>query len=240
MSALPKTKHYITPEEYLAFERKCIDQKHEYFDGEIFPMGEYYEIKKETMNTALKIKPYLTPEEYLAFERECIDQKHEYFDGEIFAMSGASRRHNLISFALAGIFYTQFNGRNCEAYIGDMRVKIPESELYTYPDIVLVCGEPEFEDQVFDTLLNPVVIIEVLSKSTENYDRGKKFENYRKIKSLQEYILVSQEEIHIEHYQRQDNNSWTFKEYTLSEEKIILSSINAQLILADVYAKIIF
>jgi Uma2 family endonuclease len=187
-----------------------------------------------------KTKHYITPEEYLIFERECIDQKHEYFDGEIFAMSGASRRHNLISISITGNLYSQLRDRDCEMYAADMRVKIPETELYTYPDIVVVCGEPEFEDQVFDTLLNPVVIIEILSKSTENYDRGKKFENYRKIKSLQEYLLVSQEEIHVEHYQRQDNNSWTFREYALPEEKIILSSINAQLTLADIYAKITF
>ncbi len=192
------------------------------------------------MSALPKTKHYITPEEYLAFERECIDQKHEYFDGEIFAMSGASFRHTLISSAITGMFYNQFQGRDCNAVSSDLRVKIPKTGLYTYPDIVVVCGEPEFEDQVFDTLLNPVVIIEILSKSTENYDRGKKFENYRKIKSLQEYLLVSQEEIHVEHYQRQDNNSWTFKEYALPEEKITLSSINAQLTLADIYAKITF
>jgi Uma2 family endonuclease len=192
------------------------------------------------MSALPKTKHYITPKEYLAFERECVDQKHEYFDGEIFAMSGASFRHTLISSAITGIFYNQFLGRNCSAVSSDLRVKISETGLYTYPDIIVVCGEPEFEDQVFDTLLNPVIIIEILSKSTENYDRGKKFENYRKIKSLQEYLLVSQEEIHIDHYQRQNNQIWTFQSYTLPEEKIILSSINAQLILADVYAKITF
>jgi|WetSurMetagenome_2_1015567.scaffolds.fasta_scaffold14528_3 Uma2 family endonuclease len=192
------------------------------------------------MSALVQTKHYITPEEYLMFEREALDQRHEYFDGEIFAMSGASFRHTLISSAITGIFYNQLHGRNCSAVSSDLRVKIPDTGLYTYPDIVVVCGEPEFEDQVFDTLLNPVVIIEILSKSTENYDRGKKFENYRKIKSLQEYLLISQEEIHIEHYQRQDNNVWTFKEYTLPEEKIILSSINAQLVLADIYAKITF
>lgn len=192
------------------------------------------------MSALAQTRPYITPEEYLAFERECIDQKHEYFEGEIFAMSGASFRHTLISSAITGIFYNQFLARNCSAVSSDLRVNIPETGLYTYPDIVVVCGEPQFEDQVFDTLLNPVVIIEILSKSTENYDRGKKFEHYRKIKSLQEYLLISQEEIHIEHYQRQDNNSWTFREYALPEEKIILSSTNAQLTLADIYAKITF
>jgi len=192
------------------------------------------------MSALPKTKHYITPEEYLAFERECIDQKHEYFDGEIFAMSGASFRHTLIAASLGRMINNQLFKRNCSAVSSDLRVNIPETGLYTYPDIVVVCGEPEFEDQVFDTLLNPVIIIEILSKSTENYDRGKKFENYRKIKSLQEYLLVSQEEIHIEHYQRQDNNVWTFKEYTLPEEKIILTSVNAQLILADTYAKITF
>jgi Uma2 family endonuclease len=192
------------------------------------------------MSALPKTKHYITPEEYLTFERECIDQKHEYFDGEIFAMSGASRRHNLISINITGNLYPQLKNRSCEMYAADMRVNICASGLYTYPDIVVVCGEPEFEDQIFDTLLNPVIIIEILSKSTENYERGKKFENYRKIKSLQEYLLVSQEEIHVDHYQRQTNQLWTFQSYTSPEEKIILTSVNAELILADVYAKITF
>jgi len=192
------------------------------------------------MSALAQTKPYLMPEEYLAFERESIEQKHEYFEGDIFAMGGASRRHNLISFVIAGIFYNQLGERSCEVYLNDMRVKIKESGLYTYPDIVAICGEPQFEDQVFDTLLNPTVIIEILSKSTENYDRGKKFEHYRLIDSLQEYLLISQEKPYIEHFQRQDNKIWTFRDYTLLEETLTISSINVKINLEDIYAKITF
>jgi Uma2 family endonuclease len=192
------------------------------------------------MSALPRTKHYITPEEYLAFERECIDQKHEYFDGEIFAMSGASRRHNLISFAISGVLFNALEDRDCEAYISEMRVKIPETGLYTYPDIVVVCEEPELEDQVFDTLLNPTVIIEILSKSTENYDRGKKFEHYRTIKSLQEYLLISQEKMFVEYYQRQRNHRWIFETYSQPEEKIILSSIEVEFYLRDIYKKINF
>jgi len=192
------------------------------------------------MSALPKTKHYITPEEYLIFEREALDQRHEYFDGEIFIKEGGSYRHNLISVAIQGIAYSQLINSACEILAANMRVKVEQTSAYIYPDIVAISENPQFEDQVFDTLLNPVVIIEILSKSTENDDRGKKFKNYRKIKLLQEYLLVSQEEIHVEHYQRQDNNSWTFKEYALPEEKITLSSINAQLTLADIYAKITF
>ncbi|MEY3220522.1 MAG: hypothetical protein RIT27_1879 [Pseudomonadota bacterium] len=192
------------------------------------------------MSALAQTKSYLTPEEYLTFERECVEQKHEYFEGEIFAMSGASYRHNLISASIGRVLNNQFLGRNCNAVSSDLRVKINETGLYTYPDVIVVCGEPEFEDQVFDTLLNPVIIIEILSKNTENYDRGKKFEHYRLIDSLQEYLLISQEKPYIEHFQRQDNKIWTFRDYTLPEEMIVLSSINAQLVLMDIYAKITF
>jgi len=192
------------------------------------------------MSALPKTKHYIIPEEYLIFERECIDQKHEYFDGEIFAMSSASRRHNIISFTISGLLFNTLNRRNCEAYIGEMRVKIPETGLYTYPDIVVVCEEPELEDQVFDTLLNPSVIIEILSNSTENYDRGKKFEHYRTIKSLQEYLLISQGKMFVEHYQRQYDHRWIFETFSQPEEKIILPSIKVEFSLKDIYEKINF
>ncbi len=192
------------------------------------------------MSALPKTKHYITPEEYLAFERECIDQKHEYFDGEIFAMSGASRRHNLISISVTGNLYSQLKDRNFEMYAADMRVNIPETGLYTYPDVTVVCGEPEFEDQVFDTLLNPTVIIEILSKNTENYDRGKKFEHYRTIKSLQEYLLISQGKMFVEHYQRQHDHRWIFETFSQPEEKIILPSIKVEFSLKDIYERINF
>jgi Uma2 family endonuclease len=117
---------------------------------------------------------YLTPEQYLAIEREA-DHKSEYVDGEMVAMTGASRRHNLVAFNLTREISRQLRGRPCEGYASDMRVRVPSARLYTYPDVVVVCGDPLFEDGYVDTLLNPTLIIEVLSESTELYDRGKKF-----------------------------------------------------------------
>src|SRR5688572_16082130 len=131
-------------------------------------------------------KTKLTSEGYLEFERKS-EIKHEYFDGEIFAMSGANRNHSLISVNLNGLLWQHFKGKDFTACLGKMRVFVPATGLYTYPDLVVVCGKPQYQDDVFDTLLNPVLLIEVLSDSTEGYDRGKKFQHYRSIDSLREY-----------------------------------------------------
>lgn len=138
-------------------------------------------------------KTKLTPEEYLEFERKS-EIKHEYFNGEIFAMSGAKRNHCLINGNLGGLLWNHFKNKHFESYLNKMRVFVPQTRLYAYPHLVVVCGELMFQDDVFDTLLNPILLIEVLSNSTESYDRGKKFQHYRSIESLQEYILVLQNE----------------------------------------------
>ncbi|MCG9129442.1 Uma2 family endonuclease, partial [Candidatus Poribacteria bacterium] len=132
-----------------------------------------------------------TPEEYLIKERSA-DFKSEYRDGDIVAMPGASRQHNLITVNISSGLHIQLIDRSCEVYTNDMRVKVSDTGLYTYPDVVVVCEEPNFEDNNFDTLLNPTVIVEVLSPSTETYDRNEKFTSYQTLESLQEYILVSQ------------------------------------------------
>ncbi len=147
-------------------------------------------------------KKYINSEEYLEAERKA-EFRSEYFDGEIFAMSGASRKHNIIVFNLSGILYRQLRNRNCEAYSSDMRVKVSSAGLYTYPDVAIVCGKPLFDDAHLDTLLNPAVIIEVLSESTEHYDRGGKFKNYRTLESLSDYLLIAQNTVSVEHYIRQ-------------------------------------
>ena len=186
---------------------------------------------------SLRPNKRLTPEEYLEIERnsEC---KSEYLDGEIFAMTGASRKHNLISVNTTVSLYAQLEGRDCEVYASDMRVKVNPTGLYTYPDVVVVCGAPQFEDEHVDTLLNPVVIIEVLSKSTEGYDRGEKFEHYRSIETLAEVLMIAQGKYHVEHYVRQSDNQWLLSETNNLSESINLSSINCILRLADVYKKI--
>lgn len=179
-----------------------------------------------------------TPEEYLAFERKATT-KHEYLNGQIVAMSGASREHNLITGNMFNGLYTQLIDRACETYVSEMRVKHHQTDSYTYSDIVVVCDEPRFEDDVFDTLLNPIVLIEVLSPSTEAYDRGEKFAHYRQIASLQEYILVSQDRIRVEHYLQQ-GTQWLLTEFRELQEVLALVSIRCELRLSDIYRRITF
>jgi len=149
---------------------------------------------------ALPQKMRMSESEYLEFERKN-ETKHEFMDGEVFAMTGASRAHNLISIQTAALLINQLRGKNCEVYAADMRVKI-SSKKYLYPDVSVVCGEVQLSDDKFDNLLNPTVIIEVLSDTTEAYDRGTKFQNYRKLESLQEYVLIAQDKPYIERYMR--------------------------------------
>ena len=184
-------------------------------------------------------KTKLTPEEYLEFERKS-EIRHEYFDGEIFAMSGANRNHCVISVNLSGLLWQYFKGKNYFACLSKMRVFVPATGLYTYPDLVVVCGEPKFQDNVFDTLLNPVLLIEVLSETTESYDRGKKFQHYRSIESLQEYVLVSQDEARIEKYVKQDDGFWILSETVGLDSKIKFDSIDCIIALGEVYDKVNF
>lgn len=183
-------------------------------------------------------KGFLTPEEYLAIERKA-DFKSEYYNGEMFAMAGASREHKLIVSSLIRLLGNQLLERDCNVYPSDMRIKIIKTGKYTYPDVAVVCGKELFEDDHKDTLLNPAIIIEVLSDSTEAYDRGKKFENYQHVDSLREYILVSQEPYRIEQYVRQSDRTWTYHEFHAADESVCLTTINCELLLNDVYAKIV-
>ena len=179
-----------------------------------------------------------TVEEYLAFERSS-EEKHEYWDGEIFAMSGASRQHNLVVVNTITSLNAQLAQQPCEVYPSVMRIKVNAIK-YTYPDVSVVCGEPRFADNEFDNLLNPTIIIEVLSPSTEKYDRDKKFEHYQGIPSLEEYVLVAQDRTRIEHYVRKSAGDWLYSQATTLEAKVELPSINCTLLLADVYRKVTF
>jgi Uma2 family endonuclease len=181
-------------------------------------------------------RPHLTPAEYLAMERQA-ETKSEYHDGEIVAMAGASREHNLIAMNTVRELSTQLRGRPCETYPSDMRVRIPARNISTYPDIVVVCGEPEFEDAEVDTLLNPTVIIEVLSSSTERYDRGRKFAQYRTLPSLREYLLIAQDEHRIDYYRREADGNWFIGEAQGRDATLTLA-IGCTLALADIYERI--
>jgi Uma2 family endonuclease len=180
----------------------------------------------------------LTPQEYLTIEREQ-PTKSEFLNGEMFALAGATEAHNLIITNLVRELSSQLKGRPCKVYPNDMRVNIPRTGLYTYPDVIVVCGQPEFEDEHRDTLLNPIVLIEVLSPSTEAYDRGAKFGHYRSIATLREYVLVSQTTALLEYYERQDNGLfWTFSEARGLDVTLELPAIDCRLLLAEMYDKV--
>ncbi|MEO1496916.1 MAG: Uma2 family endonuclease [Planctomycetota bacterium] len=180
-----------------------------------------------------------TAAEYLAQER-CAETKHEYYAGEIFAMSGASRAHNLIAWALSTELGKSLNERPCEAYQSDMRVKVDRTGLYTYPDAVVTCDEPRFEDDHVDTLLNPQAVFEILSESTEKHDRGKKFDHYRHVESLQDYVLISQEEPLVEVYSRQDDGTWNLSIAKGLDASIMVPAIDVPLRLQALYARVQF
>jgi Uma2 family endonuclease len=183
-----------------------------------------------------QIKSYVTREEYLAIERKA-EYKSEYLDGGIFAMTGASRKHNLISASLVTLLNLQLRGKPCEVY-SDMRLKVSAAGLYTYADVVVVCGDPRFEDDCVDTLVNPTLVIEVLLKSTERYDRIAKSGYYRTLEPLSEYLLVAQEEYRIKQFTRQINKHWQLSETESLQGVVDLSSIGCSLALRDVYDKI--
>lgn len=179
----------------------------------------------------------MTAEQYLAFERTS-EVKHEFFNGAIFAMAGASKAHNLISSNLVRVIGNELVDRPCSVYSSDMRVKSEGAKKYSYPDLVATCQDEAFEDEQEDTLLNPRLIIEILSNSTEGYDRGDKFFHYRQIESFVEYVLVSQKSSHVERYVRQADNTWLYSEYKSLDEKVELSSIGCEVSLGDIYNKV--
>ncbi|MEO7714722.1 MAG: Uma2 family endonuclease [Capsulimonas sp.] len=184
-------------------------------------------------------KTYYTPEQYLELERTA-DHKSEYYAGQIFAMAGASEEHNIITFNLAQGIGPQLRGRSCRGYTSDMRVRVDTTGLYTYPDAVVVCGERVFDDKPVKTLTNPTVIFEVLSPSTESYDRGEKFAHYQRLPSLTDYVLISQDKMRIEHYLRQDENHWLLSVITEPHGELALESIDCTLTLAAIYENIDF
>jgi Uma2 family endonuclease len=180
----------------------------------------------------------LTAQGYLALERRA-EFKSEFFAAETFAMAGASRRHNLIVANVIRLLGNQLLQRHCNVYPSDMRVKISKAEKYTYPNVVVACGEEVFEDEAHDTSLNPVVIVEVWSESTEAYDHGKKLEQYQALESLMAYILIAQEPSRIEQYSRQSDGTWTYRAVHEIDAMIRLPAIGCELALRDVYAMIL-
>ena len=184
------------------------------------------------------VQSHLTPEEYLALERKATT-KSEYREGRMHPMSRSNRAHNLVSGNICCGLHLQLKQRSCEVYACDMRLKVSAAGLYTYPDILVVCDEPRFEDASVDTLLNPTALFEVLSPTTEAYDRGAKFGYYRQLDSMQEYTLVSQDFMRVEHYLRH-NEQWILTEFGSPDDIVQLTSINCELPLHEIYAKVDF
>jgi Uma2 family endonuclease len=184
-------------------------------------------------------KRYYSPEEYLALE-EAADYKSEYLDGEIVPMAGGSTNHNQI----AGNFYAELNFAfkklDYRVFMSDVRLWIPQRRIYTYPDVMVVAGEPEYYINRTDTITNPRVIIEVLSPSTKGYDSSKKFEAYRTISTFVEYLLVDQTRRYVEHFSKTDKKRWSFRDYDESDEGITLASISFEISLTDIYNKVTF
>lgn len=183
--------------------------------------------------------PYITEEDYLLFERAS-SVKHEYYNGRIYAMTGAKESHNLINGNIIAALHPQLRQKPCRIYPNDMRVKVLKTGLNAYPDVVIICGQPQFTDATHDTITNPVVIFEILSASTERYDRGVKFQNYRTVETLQDYILIAQDHRHIEHFARQENGLWLLQEVTASHDAIRIQSVDCTLSIENVYEKVDF
>ena len=182
-------------------------------------------------------KSFISETEYLEIERKA-EFKNEYYKGEIFAMAGATKEHNKIVAALIGELYAFLKGKGCDVFPSDLRVYNQDNGLYTYPDVTIVCGKEEYLDDKFDTLLNPTVIFEVLSPSTEDYDRGTKFKLYRTIPSLKNYVIISSTEYSAEVYTRAEGDKWILSTTKNNDLSITISVIDYEMVLADVYAQV--
>jgi Uma2 family endonuclease len=195
-------------------------------------------MENEVKEPALQYK-FISAEAYLANEKAALE-KHEFYKGEVFAMSGASLKHNQIFSKIFISIGNKLKGNRCRPYGSGLRIHIPKNSLYTYPDISIICGDPELTGEQFDTAVNPSVIIELLSKSTRNYDKGEKFTLYRDIDSLKEYILIDTEKIHVEKHLRFADNSWQLTEFKNIENIFTINTINIQVALNSIYEGLSF
>jgi Uma2 family endonuclease len=180
---------------------------------------------------------HLSPEEYLAIERKA-ERKSEYVDGAMYSMAGGSERHNLIVGNVVTELNIQLRTTDCKVYPSDMKVRVPDSSRFFYPDVSVVCGETQFDDSEKDVVLNPILIVEVLSDSTAAFDRGKKFQAYQQIESLVEYALVAQDEIVVETFLRQPGG-WLYTKTRGADASIRLASVKCEVRLEDIYRKAI-
>lgn len=206
--------------------------KSEFFNGEMFAMAGVNRV--EPPMSAIPKKKRLTEDEYLVIERDA-EFKSEFFNGEMFAMAGASRQHNNLQSNLQGELFARLKSGKCRVYGSDARVKVKRTGLYTYTDVVIAC-HPEFEQKLgLDILVNPQVIFEILSKSTEGYDRGTKFQQFQRLPSVKEYVLVSQDRMVIERYVRQADETWVLKTFDNLDGQFSLATVKVRIPMADIY-----
>ncbi len=185
----------------------------------------------------VQAQTWISPEEYLNIERKAT-YRSEYVNGEMFAMAGATRQHNRISSNLVSEINQHIKSRDCNVYSSDLRVHVPSTGYFTYPDIVITCGKEAFTDAHNDILVNPLVIIEILSDSTASIDRGKKFEQYRELTSFVEYLLIEQRTPHIEQYILHDSQEWRYRDIHEIDGQVTIQAINCPLLLRDIYHKV--
>ncbi len=189
---------------------------------------------------SLQPKPHLSFEDWLEGERAALEGRSEYIGGEVFAMTGATAAHNAIVMNVGGQLWTQMQGRPCQVYANDMKVRVRAANAGTYPDLVAFCAKHEFQDGRRDLLLNPSLIVEVLSDSTEAYDRGGKFALYRQLPSLRDYLLVSQHQVQVDLYTRGEDDRWTLTDFSALSDRVPLTSVDCTLVLAQIYDKVEF
>lgn len=180
-------------------------------------------------------KAFVPPQEYLALE-ERAEYKSEYYHGEIFAMAGCTPKHNQITVNLIATLHTALQDTPCRVFTSDMRVQVEKRAHYVYPDLGVVCGELEFAEDRNDMIANPLVIVEVLSESIKDYDRGSKFTAYRKISTLRDYVLIDQNSVHVEYFHKHDTGQWMLEEFTNREEKFCIYSLHLEIALHAIYA----
>jgi len=189
--------------------------------------------------SAVMAEKHFSVEEYLALEDKAAF-KSEYYDGEIFAMAGGTLNHNQISINLCMILGIAFRQRDFRVFASDVKLHIPSTNSFTYPDLLVIQGKPDYWENRRDTVSRTEVIIEILSDSTQDYDRGAKFENYRSLPELQDYILISQDKVHVEHFEKQAPQKWLLNEYQSLEDKLNIAQFDEVIGLTDIYEKIIF
>ncbi len=190
------------------------------------------------MSTQRKTDRLYTLEDYFSVE-ETAETKHEFYDGEIFAMTGASLNHNRIAANIFTALSIALRDKPCDIFTSDMRIAT-SSKLYTYPDVSVFCDAVELTKDKYDTATNPTILVEVLSKSTQKYDRGQKFDQYKSISTLREYVLIEQYQILVEHFQLGDNHEWTRRDYHKLTGTLNLSSVSFQVSLAEIYRRVDF